>query len=101
MNFKDSVKYVETSTKKSRDKADLSIIKELLNRAGNPHHNFKSIHVAGTNGKGSVCAYIECALREQGYKTGLFASPVWKSPWTIGQPDAGSPLSAIRFLPSE
>ena len=75
MNFEESVKYVETAIRKSRDKIDLSVITELLRRLGNPQDSFKSIHVAGTNGKGSVCAYIESALREQGYKTGLFTSP--------------------------
>ena len=75
MNFAESVKYVETQTRQSREKVDLSIITELLHRVGNPQDSFKIIHIAGTNGKGSVCAYIECALREQGYKTGLFTSP--------------------------
>ena len=75
MNFKESVKYVETSSRQSREKNDLSVVKELLARLGNPQDDFKSIHVAGTNGKGSVCAYMESAIREQGYKTGLFTSP--------------------------
>ena len=75
MNFEESVKYVQSQTRQSREKVDLSIITELLVRVGNPQESFKTIHIAGTNGKGSVCAYIECALREQGYKTGLFTSP--------------------------
>ncbi|MBN2878146.1 MAG: bifunctional folylpolyglutamate synthase/dihydrofolate synthase [Clostridia bacterium] len=75
MNFKESVQYVESANRKSRDKADLSVIRELLTRLGNPQNNFKSIHIAGTNGKGSVCAFVESALRVQGYKTGLFTSP--------------------------
>lgn len=49
--------------------------RKLLNRLGHPEKNFKIIHVAGTNGKGSVCAYIERILRTNGYKTGLFTSP--------------------------
>lgn len=40
-----------------------------------PEKNFKSIHVAGTNGKGSVCAMLEAVYRDNGYKTGLFTSP--------------------------
>ncbi len=48
----------------------------LLNALGNPEKRMgKIIHVAGTNGKGSTCALIERALRECGYKTGLFTSP--------------------------
>ena len=42
---------------------------------GNPQHSLNIIHVAGTNGKGSVCAFIESILRHQGYATGLFTSP--------------------------
>ena len=48
---------------------------ELLDRMGRPQDRLKFVHVAGTNGKGSTCAYIESALRRAGYKTGLFTSP--------------------------
>jgi len=41
----------------------------------NPQNSYLSIHVAGTNGKGSTCAYIESVLRRAGYKTGLYTSP--------------------------
>ena len=58
-----------------RDKHGLSGTTALLAALGNPHQRFRSIHVAGTNGKGSVCALIERVLREQGYRTGLFTSP--------------------------
>lgn len=75
MNFEESVKYVETQVRITKEKVDLNVMKELLKRLENPQDSFKSIHVAGTNGKGSVCAYMESALREQGYKTGLFTSP--------------------------
>lgn len=47
----------------------------LLDRMGNPHHAFVSIHVAGTNGKGSVCAMLESVLREAGLRVGLYTSP--------------------------
>ncbi|HAH32508.1 MAG TPA: hypothetical protein DCL44_09380 [Elusimicrobia bacterium] len=46
-----------------------------LERLGNPQDKIKSIHVTGTNGKGSVCALFEAALRSAGLKTGLFISP--------------------------
>ncbi len=48
---------------------------EFLARLGNPQNEFKVIHVAGSNGKGSVCAYIDSVLRAAGKKTGLFTSP--------------------------
>ena len=46
-----------------------------LQRLGNPDKNLKIIHVAGTNGKGSVCAYLRCILEEAGYKVAVFTSP--------------------------
>lgn len=49
--------------------------KRLLSDMGNPERDLKIIHVAGTNGKGSTCAYISGILQQNGYKTGLFTSP--------------------------
>lgn len=56
-------------------KADLSNTIALANHLGNPEHDFKSIHVAGTNGKGSVSHMLASVLQEAGYKTGLYTSP--------------------------
>lgn len=53
----------------------LDRMKILLDRMGNPQDKLKYIHVAGTNGKGSVCAMLSSVLTEAGYKTGLFISP--------------------------
>lgn len=47
----------------------------LCEHLGNPHHQFKSIHVAGTNGKGSSSHMIAAILQSEGYKTGLYTSP--------------------------
>jgi len=47
----------------------------ILSRLGNPHKDFLSIHVAGTNGKGSVSAMTASVLMVHGFKVGLFASP--------------------------
>lgn len=47
----------------------------LAESLGNPHHSFKSIHVAGTNGKGSVSSMIAAALSSRGYRVGLYTSP--------------------------
>jgi dihydrofolate synthase/folylpolyglutamate synthase len=49
--------------------------KQLCKFAGNPQKKFKSIHVAGTNGKGSTCAFLASILMESDYKTGLYTSP--------------------------
>ena len=51
----------------------------LLKHLGNPHNNFKSFLIAGTNGKGSSCHMIASILQEAGYKTGLHTSPHLKS----------------------
>ena len=48
---------------------------QLLEFLGNPQKKLNLIHVAGTNGKGSTCAHIECILRGNGYKVGLYTSP--------------------------
>ncbi|MBN1676993.1 MAG: bifunctional folylpolyglutamate synthase/dihydrofolate synthase [Candidatus Thermoplasmatota archaeon] len=56
-------------------KLGLDNTKEFLGRLGNPERSFKSIHVAGTNGKGSVCAIAAEVLRAHGLKVGLYTSP--------------------------
>ncbi|MBD2344510.1 bifunctional folylpolyglutamate synthase/dihydrofolate synthase [Anabaena subtropica] len=53
----------------------LSRIVKLLANLGNPHQRVPIIHVAGTNGKGSVCAYLSSVLTEAGYRTGRYTSP--------------------------
>jgi dihydrofolate synthase / folylpolyglutamate synthase len=53
----------------------LDRIKKLLANLGNPHQKVPVIHVAGTNGKGSVCAYLSAVLTEAGYCTGRYISP--------------------------
>ena len=53
----------------------LENIKELLARLGNPQEKLSFIHIAGTNGKGSVMNFISTALTEGGYKTGRYISP--------------------------
>lgn len=53
----------------------LDRIKILLERLGNPEKSLRCIHVAGTNGKGTVCSFLASVLKEAGYKTGLYTSP--------------------------
>jgi len=54
---------------------DLRRVEELLSRIGSPHLKARSVHIAGTNGKGSVAAMIASALTASGYATGLYTSP--------------------------
>ena len=56
-------------------KPDLGNITELLDFLGNPQNNFKTVHVAGTNGKGTVSHTLASIFQECGYKTGLYTSP--------------------------
>ena len=56
-------------------KAGLNNIIQLLQHLDNPHKNFKSVHVAGTNGKGSTSHMLASIFQEAGFKTGLFTSP--------------------------
>ena len=48
---------------------------DLLSHIGNPQDDFKSIHIAGTNGKGSTCSMISSILMKAGYKVGMYSSP--------------------------
>jgi len=56
-------------------KGSLTNILKLSEYLGNPHEKFKSVHVAGTNGKGSTSHYLSAILQSAGYKTGLYTSP--------------------------
>ena len=74
MDYREAVNYIleiPKFTKKNRPEHT----KEFLRYLGNPERNLKVIHVAGTNGKGSVCAYLDAMLRTEGKKVGLFTSP--------------------------
>jgi dihydrofolate synthase / folylpolyglutamate synthase len=53
----------------------LENIEWILSLLGNPHRRIKTVHVAGTNGKGSVASMLSCMLQEEGYKVGKYTSP--------------------------
>lgn len=81
MNYKETIDWLFSQLPmfqrigKAAYKADLKTTIALLNALGNPQEKFKTIHVAGTNGKGSVCHLLASILQEAGYKTGLYTSP--------------------------
>lgn len=56
-------------------KLDLTNVYKVLERLGNPQAKFRSLHIAGTNGKGSVAAMTDSVLRRAGYRTGIVTSP--------------------------
>jgi dihydrofolate synthase / folylpolyglutamate synthase len=74
MNITEAIDFIH-STRKLGSKLGLANIRNLMNHLGNPHRDLRIIHVAGTNGKGSVCAYLSNILKSAGYRTGLFTSP--------------------------
>lgn len=74
MTYKQATEYID-SFLIFGSKLGLERVTKLLDDLGNPQDKLKFIHVAGTNGKGSVCAYCSSILKEAGYKTGLFTSP--------------------------
>ena len=81
MNYKDTLKYLFSQlpmyqrTGAAAYKKDIGNIIEACNFLDNPHEKFKSIHIAGTNGKGSTAHLISSILHEAGFKTGLYTSP--------------------------
>ena len=64
-----------TPNRTGRKSITLERVFVLASRLGNPHLGFKSLHVAGTKGKGSTCAFAQSILSAAGYKTGLYISP--------------------------
>ncbi|MDO4419097.1 MAG: folylpolyglutamate synthase/dihydrofolate synthase family protein [Ruminococcus sp.] len=74
MTYEEALKKIH-SLNKFGSRPGLDRVKKLLSLMDNPEEDVRYIHVAGTNGKGSVCAIISSVLKNAGYKTGLFISP--------------------------
>ena len=74
MNYEETLKYIH-KVSWTGSRPGLERTEELLSMMGNPQNKLKYIHVAGTNGKGSVCSMLSTVLRRAGYKTGLYTSP--------------------------
>ena len=72
--YNEAVAYIEELPKFTK-KHPLHHTREFLRRLGDPAMDKKIIHVAGTNGKGSVCAYLQAILMQEGRRTGFFTSP--------------------------
>jgi dihydrofolate synthase / folylpolyglutamate synthase len=97
MNYPDSVHFLYALGNEIKTaKFGLERIRALLDALGRPQDRLHFVHVAGTNGKGSVCAMLESALRAAGRRTGLFTSPHLAEPTERIRID-GAPLSAERF----
>lgn len=74
MNYREARVYLEQVSKYG-SVLGLDNMRELLNRLGNPQKDLKFIHISGTNGKGSVLAYLSTVLSGAGYRTGRYLSP--------------------------
>jgi len=82
MNYQESLKYLfslgrelAAPTQAAAAKFDLENISILAEALGHPEKKYRSVHIAGTNGKGSTAAFTESILRRAGIKTGLYTSP--------------------------
>lgn len=74
MNYREAVSYIE-EIPKFTTKSSPEATRSLMKRLGDPQERFRTVHVAGTNGKGSVCAMLSGALIDAGIRTGVFTSP--------------------------
>ncbi len=84
MTYKETINYLYTQLPMfsrigaAAIKYDLNNINALVELSGNPHQKFPSIHIAGTNGKGTVTHALSAVLQSLGYKTGVYVSPHYK-----------------------
>lgn len=87
MNYSEVLNYI-TEKNKLGSLPGISAIKELLRRLGNPENKVKALHIAGTNGKGSIMAYVESVLILHGLKVGRYISPAvfgYREKWQINR----------------
>lgn len=80
--YEEALKYLDLFTdyekfgfKDLKEKLNLDRLHKVLSELNNPHHKYQSVHVAGTKGKGSICAFTSNILRQKGYRVGLYTSP--------------------------
>lgn len=98
MQYPDSVDFLYRLGNEIKSaKFGLERIRALLHALGDPHRRFQTVHVAGTNGKGSTCAMAAAALRAAGRRTGLYTSPHLIEPTERIRID-GDDLSRTAFL---
>lgn len=74
MNYEEAREYLD-QVSKGGSVLGLDNMRELLKRLGNPQDSLKFVHISGTNGKGSVLAYLSTVFKEAGYRTGRYISP--------------------------
>lgn len=75
MSVQEADIYLDQIPKFSKEKHTVDTVRQMLHILGDPQKGTKIIHIAGTNGKGSVCAFLSAVLREAGFSTAVFTSP--------------------------
>ena len=74
MDYREAREYLEDASRYG-SVLGLEGMRDMLDRLDNPQDDLKFIHIAGTNGKGSVLAYLSCILKKAGYRVGCYISP--------------------------
>ena len=75
MNYQESREYIDKITREIPSVLGLDHMRELMKRLGNPQDDLKYVHIAGTNGKGSVIAFLYSVLSGAGYRIDIFLLP--------------------------
>ena len=96
MNYEESRAYIRAAELKKGIVLGLENMRELMRRLGDPQDELKYVHVAGTNGKGSVIAYLYSALSGAGYRVGRYISPAVYS-YRERMEVNGEPVSREKF----
>ena len=96
MNYQESREYIGRITREIPSVLGLDHMRELMKRLGNPQDDLKYVHVAGTNGKGSVIAFLYSVLSEAGYRVGRYVSPTLYS-YRGRMEVSGSRISREKF----
>ena len=73
MNYQEAMTYIEEKNRLGSE-LGLTQIKKLLQRMGDPQNRCKVVHIAGTNGKGSILSFMDAALQDAGYRVGRYSS---------------------------
>lgn len=105
MTYAESVRWLYSLTRIGI-KPGLATTRRLAELAGNPHERLRFIHVAGTNGKGSTCAFLESVYRRAGLRVGLYTSPhlvsfrerVQVNREPVGETEVAELLARLRAL---
>ena len=100
MNYQESREYIDKITREIPSVLGLEHMRELMKRLGNPQDDLKYVHVAGTNGKGSVIAFLYSVLSGAGYRIGRYVSPTlysYRGRMEVGKQDQQRGLCCLYY----